>query len=964
MKTRSPMLSPRAASRLLAALALAAVLGAASAASAVPRQLTVQGYLSDTAGTPVTGEYTLLLSLYASRTAPTSFWDESHTLSVVDGIFDAALGSDVVNPLTVEDFAGHDEVWLGVTVLDGPGVASGGESEVPRKQLSATSYAFVAGFAATADTATHATTADSAATATTATTATSAQGLTCSGCVQLAQLGFDPATQAELQSALAALAIPTSVNGLGGGTISSGVTVQGSITASSYALAGGGTLCTSSGNCGATLAALSCVAPASVPKYVGGAWVCADVSGGSASTANDLTCTGCVSEAELGFDPVTAGELATALQGYVTAVDVASTLTGYVTVGALGDALSGYLTGAETEALLGDYARLADLPTSVDGLAGGTITSDVTVNGALDAAVVRQDGHIVCDETGNCGPTLADVTCTPGQVLQYVDDGGGGRWACGPAAIDTPPVCAGAYKSLQWDGATWSCVDVRASGLSGGKARGFEVIDAWGYAWDGQMRPLRTWALAEADCESDGGRLPTVTELWRVNATTGDGGVGDGLESNWHWAITPLYAGDRYMVARIDTGAVSWSSNASSENRYRCVWPDHHSEAFDGNNCFGPPGEECFGTTAQGARYNIDASDRPAVPWWVAANECAFYNARLPMPGRLVEAIQTGLPNGSGANVWTGDGGGYNTTNFLIETFNWSGTQDGSYDASYAAGHSTWNYNTASYSYNFRCIGLNYDPPASLATVTDPWTDEQARLKTTVVDGPVGTWAAALDACYAQGGHLGRLADWTRLVQNGLPRGTPAASYIWTADGEEGSQGSPNWAAVLRWTGTAPDFTTVWNTWRTWDPRTTSTYAARCVWYPVDETYTGPTDETCNGGCYTVDRTIGVASQKVWVDKFDRSPLSISAAIKTCYELGGHLPRFSELAELIRAGLLNGSNALNWTSDWVRYEYAMGVQWTAAAGTAWDATSGTGRLETKASVTAPFRCVWTNELID
>jgi hypothetical protein len=839
----------------LAALA-ALILAVAPRAHAVPSTLTVQGQLTNEAGAARDGTYALTMSLWTAESGGSRLFTQTLAdVEVIEGLFDLALGDDVLAPLTPEIFKDNAQVWLQVEVDAGPGVAPN-EAPLPRQPLTATPFAFAVH---------HAVTANSANTANTANTASTAIGLACAaGCVSLGELDFDPATQRELDDAL------------------TNVVTNSALT--------------------------TALAP-------------------YARTAD--------------------------LAAYATLARLATDLALLVTRSELATAVAGLVTPQALAAALEPYALRTSLPTSVDGLAGGSLTSGVS------APSFTQSGQPVCDASGNCGRSLDDFTCADGQDLVR----SGGQWVCA-ARTNAPPLCTGAYRTLQYDGARWSCVDLRASGLSGGKARGFEALDAWGYAWDGQMRPLSTWANANASCIADGGRLPTITELTRVNHTNGTGGVGDGLETSWHWSITPFIAGSRYVAVRLDTGVNSPSAQPAELQRYRCVWPNHTSPAFNGNECYGPPGAECFGSTAEGARYNADKFDRPAVPWWVAVNECAFYNARVARAVTYAEFIQAGLPNGAAVNgawlwMWTSDRSGYNGSNFAFTVLRWGGTQT-SFDGSHNA-FVEWNYNLETFPAYFRCVGLKDDVGPYAGAVADEFVDAgRTKLKTTTSESALEPWVTTLDRCFAAGGHIPSLADWTALIQAGLPRPNNA-DYSHTSDAEFGtSGGSVHYNAIVRWALTNPAFTAVHDAFSTWGSRANS-YRGRCVWYPLDPTYAGPTEATCNGGCFLKTVTANGQTHRFWADRFDRTPVKLGDAIRTCYQSGGHLMSHAEYAELIRSGLPNGSNTWSWTSDWARYDHAYTVRWTGAAPT-WDTLANSNVTPTGATTTAPYRCLWSNEL--
>ncbi len=144
----------------------------ALAQAAVPAILNVQGVIRDAVGDPVDGSFNLTFGLYDAETAGTELWLEVQAAVPVDvGVFSALLGTDESNPLPAEQFATLDEVWVQVQV--------GSETPLPRQRVVSSAYAFEAQHAVLADT---------------------AAALDCAGCVETAQLGFDPATQAELDA--------------------------------------------------------------------------------------------------------------------------------------------------------------------------------------------------------------------------------------------------------------------------------------------------------------------------------------------------------------------------------------------------------------------------------------------------------------------------------------------------------------------------------------------------------------------------------------------------------------------------------------------------------------------------------------------------------------------------------------------------------------------------------------------
>lgn len=59
------------------------------------------------------------------------------------------------------------------------------------------------------------------------------------------------------------------------------------------------------------------------------------------------------------------------------------------------------------------------------------------------------------------------------------------------------------------------------------KVNGFGITDAWGSTWDGLNRRADTWQEAKDRCEDLGGRLPTMSELFRNNQLSGFSTISD-----------------------------------------------------------------------------------------------------------------------------------------------------------------------------------------------------------------------------------------------------------------------------------------------------------------------------------------------------------------------------------------------------------------------------------------------------
>ena len=97
-----------------------------------PPTLSYQGYLTSNSGTPLTGQYDLVFTLYDDPNVGTAEWGpETHSdVQVKDGLFTVALGVTV--PLYANDF--DESLYLAVSV--------NGTAVTPRQPLLAAPYAF------------------------------------------------------------------------------------------------------------------------------------------------------------------------------------------------------------------------------------------------------------------------------------------------------------------------------------------------------------------------------------------------------------------------------------------------------------------------------------------------------------------------------------------------------------------------------------------------------------------------------------------------------------------------------------------------------------------------------------------------------------------------------------------------------------------------------------------------------
>jgi hypothetical protein len=456
--------------------------------------------------------------------------------------------------------------------------------------------------------------------------------------------------------------------------------------------------------------------------------------------------------------------------------------------------------------------------------------------------------------------------------------------------------------------------------------------DPWGAQWDGVERTAATLADAEAACAGIGARLPTPTELYRVSATQ-SGAVGTATMTAPLWSGAPAERTTQTAL-RLSDGVAS-VLGVATVHPYRCVCEPPQPAFFGGTRCFGPAGDECVSV----GNANIDKSDRPAIRRSSAIWECAREHAHLADFPLIAQAIQAGAP-GSNAYIATADHADYRQSS----TVRWTA----------AAGWVVSGNVSQALLQNpmpFRCAGSSFVSGTHPNAITNEYVGPGGLYKSDAVDAASSTWIAAHDRCFARGGHLPRAAELAELIMQGLPNGTN--TYQWSAD-QVGYDGDNQFlAASMRWQGTDPRMPYEYSTTSTWDYKTGS-MPSRCVYYPVDPMWQPPT--TCSGGCFTVTPPVGPA--RVVMDSTDRAVVRMEVAIAACAAEGGRLASERDYTEAIRAGLPNGTNEFNLTSDLAQGN-VMVVRWTNTAFTDQYSTYSTWVGPTTARA---YRCAWTNEI--
>jgi hypothetical protein len=420
--------------------------------------------------------------------------------------------------------------------------------------------------------------------------------------------------------------------------------------------------------------------------------------------------------------------------------------------------------------------------------------------------------------------------------------------------------------------------------------------------------------------------------------------------TNFLWSMVPYSPGNQ-IVSRLSDGAMSNSDSTTTARPYRCVCPTGLPISFRGSACNGPARQECFVHPSANARYHMDMVDRPAMPKGSAMWECAFYRAHLADYAVYAEAILVGLPNGSGTWLHTADDARYDYDTLI----KWLNIQ-----TSWPADGNT-TVSTMTDFRPFRCAGPALPAGTHPNTVANEYVGPLGGNKGERLDTPAAAWAAAHDVCWNRGGHLPRSTELGELVQQGLPGGTNA--WLWASD-QEGHNGTQFLASLVRWTGVAPSYNHSYSTFVTWEYKTaTPGYPLRCIYYPLNAQYAGPTASDCNGGC-TRFTLPGATPAMMWMDNRDRTAATLGSAINLCASKGGRLASERDYTEAIRHGLPNGTNSWLLTSD-IGYGNSstrvMLVRWSGTDPGFTDQYPTYSSWDPLTSV-YPYRCMWTNEL--
>jgi hypothetical protein len=113
---------------LFAVMALVSLTAGIATAATVTQSITYQGKLTDAAGNPLTGTYTVTFKLYDVASGGTALATDTHSVTATGGLFTTTIA--VTNPAVVDGRA----LWLGITV--------GSDAEMtPRQEIRPVPYA-------------------------------------------------------------------------------------------------------------------------------------------------------------------------------------------------------------------------------------------------------------------------------------------------------------------------------------------------------------------------------------------------------------------------------------------------------------------------------------------------------------------------------------------------------------------------------------------------------------------------------------------------------------------------------------------------------------------------------------------------------------------------------------------------------------------------------------------------------
>ncbi len=529
-----------------------------------------------------------------------------------------------------------------------------------------------------------------------------------------------------------------------------------------------------------------------------------------------------------------------------------------------------------------------------------------TAGACQDGRDNDRDGYVDCDDSDCVGFYFCQGQSedTPSTCSNGVDDDGDGDIDCD-------------------DSDCWFL-------LLCGHYNGYGVKDPWQATWDGIERGAKTYDEAKAICESLGGRLPTVTELYRNNATSGSGALGTNANTNYLWTLIGAHSHGATAIVRLSDGNVSYSG--STTRPFRCIWPEREHNGFDDVACYGEPGSTCWNHDV----WNVDSMDRPAVTYATAVNECRFYGGSIPVLADWSNFIQEGLPNPTNQWVWTANPMYWYNGGYGYAVIRWRQTNA-----------KTWSYHNSdtgsmagvTREYRFRCVGLN--PAASIQAPSGPqctvncftMTDRRSTIVTEVASSDDRRMHEAIDECMGRGGEMLTVGEWTELIHDGLYVDT---TWNWSVSPLYWYSGGYGYAIIRN-----ADLATAWSYTSGYGERSgyNTNRPYRCVWRSKrpqvpscnpdtevvkwDATQNAYTCATATAGT-SGGNSYGGEVTDPWGNAWDgeeRDATTFENAKAQCESLGGRLPTATEVWAVRASGNsipnigVGGSTATNylWT---------------------------------------------------
>lgn len=198
---------------------------------------------------------------------------------------------------------------------------------------------------------------------------------------------------------------------------------------------------------------------------------------------------------------------------------------------------------------------------------------------------------------------------------------------------------------------------------------------------------------------------------------------------------------------------------------------------------------------------------------------------------------------------------------------------------------------------------------------------------------------SALWECAFSGAHLANTLQYLEAIPNGLPNGS--GSWLHVADAV-----NPGGPVLVKWTGTQP----------AWAPAGNVSYASMTDLRPFR--CAGPTAAPTPFPPPVADEFVGAINKG---EQHDSAAAGWPVVLDACFARGGHLPRATELAELVHQGLPNGTAQWLWTSDAMGASGSQFLQGTIA----WSGTEPRYQLAYPTGLSwqyktgsFPFRCLY------